>query len=121
MARILIIDDDVVTREILNETLEAEGHSLASAGNGKTGLSLHREKPFDLIITDIIMPEMEGLETIRELRRLSPAVKIIAISGGGRLGSGGYLSLAKKFGADMTLPKPITTKEITDGVRELLR
>ncbi|UCH93423.1 MAG: response regulator [Candidatus Aminicenantes bacterium] len=120
MTRILIIDDDKVTREILNETLEPEGYILASASNGKEGLKLHNENPFDLIITDIIMPEMEGLETIRELRRISPTVKIIAISGGGRLDPYNYLTMAKKMGADLTFYKPLVPEIILNGVQKLI-
>ena len=120
MSRILIIDDDVVTREILNEILEMEGYQVANAGNGKTGLRLHREEPFDLIITDIIMPEMEGLETIRELRRISPKVKIIAISGGGRLGPDGYLTMAEKMGANHTFDKPLDPVKVVAEIDKLL-
>lgn len=119
-SRILIIDDDVVTREILNELLETEGYLPANAGNGKIGLKLHKKKPFDLIITDIIMPEMEGLETIREIRDISPRVKIIAISGGGRIDPSDYLSMAKKLGAHLTFHKPLEPEKIVKGVRELL-
>jgi DNA-binding NtrC family response regulator len=119
-SRILIIDDDVVTREILNELLETEGYLLANASNGKIGLTLHKKKPFDLIITDIIMPEMEGLETIKEIRDISPQVKIIAISGGGRIDSNDYLYMAGKLGAHLTFHKPLDPEEIVKGVRELL-
>jgi DNA-binding NtrC family response regulator len=118
--RILIIDDDVVTREILNDLLETEGYLLANASNGKIGLNLHKKKPFDLIITDIIMPEMEGLETIKEIRRISPQVKIIAISGGGRIDPNDYLSMAGKLGANLTFDKPLDPETIVNGVRELL-
>jgi CheY-like chemotaxis protein len=119
-ARILIIDDDVVTREILNEALEPEGYILANADDGKMGLKLHKATPFDLIITDIIMPEMEGLETIREIKRISPKIKIIAMSGGGQLGPDGYLSMAEKFGAQLTYDKPFDPRDIIRGVRKLL-
>jgi CheY-like chemotaxis protein len=121
MPRILIIDDDIVTREILNEILEMEGYQVANAGDGKAGLKIHRENPFDLIITDIIMPEMEGLETIRELRRISPAVKIIAISGGGRLGPDGYLAMAEKMGANLTFDKPLDPTRVATEVGKLLQ
>jgi DNA-binding response OmpR family regulator len=119
-SHILIIDDDVVTVEILNELLETEGYLLANASNGKMGLKLHEKTPFDLIITDIIMPEMEGLETITKIRDISPQVKIIAISGGGRIDSDNYLDMAEKLGADLTFHKPLDPDEIVKGVRELL-
>lgn len=118
--RILIIDDDVVSREILNEAMEPEGYTLANAPDGKVGVNLHKENPFDLIITDIIMPEMEGLETIRELRRISPHVKIIAVTGGGYFGADGYLKMADKLGADLTFGKPFNIPKIIEGVRQLL-
>lgn len=120
MARILIIDDDEVTREILDELFEMEGYRVAKASDGKEGLKLHKENPFDLIITDIIMPEMEGLETIREIKRISPEVKIIAISGGGRLDPNGYLIMAGKLGANLTFDKPLDPAQLLKGVQRLL-
>jgi len=120
--RILIIDDDAVTREILNEALEPEGYLLENAANGRDGLALHQRAPFDLVITDIIMPEMEGLETIRRLSRLhKPAPKIIAISGGGHMGTSGYLYAAAKLGAHFTFQKPFSVKEIVSTVHRLLK
>lgn len=118
--RILIIDDDEITRVILNETLKPEGFLIDNANNGKIGLALHKKKPFDLIITDIIMPEMEGLETIKEIRRISPQAKIIAISGGGRIAPYNYLSMAGKMGANLTFDKPLDPGSIVDGVWKLL-
>ena len=90
MALILIIDDDDQIRRVLRKTLERDGYDVADAPNGKEGIRLYRENPADLVITDIIMPEKEGIETIRELRRDFPEVKIIAISGGGRIGPDSY-------------------------------
>jgi DNA-binding response OmpR family regulator len=107
MARILIIDDDVQILNMLRQTLEREGHAVVDAPDGNEGLRLFRENPTDLIITDLIMPEKEGIETIMELRRDFPDVKIIAISGGGRLDPGQYLSIAKSFGAQYTFTKPV--------------
>ena len=94
MARILIIDDDEQVRRYLRKILEAQGHEVVAASDGKLGIELCREEPTDLIITDIFMPEKEGLETIGELRRDYPDVKIIAISGGGRTGNLDFLPLA---------------------------
>jgi CheY-like chemotaxis protein len=118
--RILIIDDDPVSREVLLEALEQEPYTLADATDGKAGLRLHIKNPFDLVITDIIMPEMEGLETIRKLKRISPAVKIIAISGGGHLDAEGYLQMAQKLGADRSLDKPIDQDRLKETIKELL-
>ena len=120
MAKILIIDDEEQVRLYLRSILEPEGHEVVEAPDGKVGLQLYREEPVDLIITDVFMPEKEGLETIRELRREYPEVKIIAISGGGRTGNLDFLPLAKTFGALRTLAKPFDRQEMLDAVQEVL-
>ncbi|MBL7178351.1 MAG: response regulator [Desulfobacteraceae bacterium] len=120
MARILIIDDDPQILNMLGQTLEREGYEVIGAPDGKEGLRLYRENPTDLIIADLIMPEKEGIETIMELRRDFPDVKIIAISGGGRLDPEQYLSMAKSFGAQYTFAKPVAREELLNAVRELL-
>jgi DNA-binding NtrC family response regulator len=120
MARILIIDDDVHILRMLRQTLERKGYEVIEASNGKEGIRLYREEPADLIITDLIMPEKEGIETIKELRRDFPQLKIIAISGGGRIGAEAYLPMAKKLGAMRTFIKPIAREELLEAVRELL-
>lgn len=120
MKRVLVIDDDWQMREMMHQALARAGYDVAEAPNGKVGMNIHRENPVDLVITDLIMPEKEGIETIRELRRDYPGLKIIAISGGGRAGADGYLSVAKTIGADYTLSKPFDLKKILDAVEELL-
>jgi len=120
LARILIIDDDPQILDMIGQTLEREGHEVIDASDGKEGLKLYRENPTDLIITDIIMPEKEGIETIMELRRDFPDVKIIAISGGGRIDAEQYLSMAQKLGAQRTFAKPVARAELLKAVRELL-
>lgn len=120
MKRILVIDDDWQMREMMHQALERAGYEVEDAANGKIGMNLHREKPVDLVITDLIMPEKEGIETIRELRKDFPDLKIIAISGGGRASAEGYLSVAKTIGANRTLSKPFDLKNILDTVKELL-
>jgi CheY-like chemotaxis protein len=121
MGRILIIDDDVQILNMLRQILEREGYEVVSAINGNEGIRLYREKPTDLIITDLIMPEKDGIETIMELRRDFPDVKIIAISGGGRSHPGPYLNSAKELGAQYTFAKPVKRKELLKAVRELLK
>jgi DNA-binding response OmpR family regulator len=118
--RILIIDDEVQIREMLGQMLSREGYQVLHASNGKDGMKICREQHIDLIITDIIMPEKDGIETILELRRELSHLKVIAISGGGRLGPDGYLEMAKKLGAHRTFFKPFNRKEILDAVQELL-
>src|SRR5687767_14027836 len=101
MASILLVEDDEQLRPMLKLVLERGGHQVQEAGNGKEALKIYLRHPTDLVVTDLVMPDKEGLETILELRRIYPDVKIIAMSGGGRTGGGqGYLELARKFGAD---------------------
>ena len=120
MARIVIMDDDVQVLDMLSQTLEQEGYEVVEAANGKEGVRLYREDPADLIITDLIMPEKEGIETIVELKRDFPDVKIIAISGGGQLDPEEYLLMAKKLGAECTFAKPVKREELLKAVSELI-
>jgi CheY-like chemotaxis protein len=120
MSRILIVDDDLQARAMLRQMLELNGYDIVEAVNGNDAIKIYQNNPTDLIITDLIMPEKEGIETIRELRRDFPDVKIIAISGGGRIGPDAYLTLAKKLGASYTLEKPFRQKEILDAIINIM-
>jgi DNA-binding response OmpR family regulator len=120
MARILVIDDDPQVREVLKQFLERAEYEVGVAPDGNAGLKLHRADPADLVITDIVMPEKEGLATIMEFRRHLPAVGIIAISGGGKIGPHDYLNTAKAMGAQKTFSKPFDLQELLAAVRELL-
>jgi CheY-like chemotaxis protein len=120
MALILIIDDDVQIRAMLRRILGRAGYEVVEAPDGRQGIRLHRQQPADLIITDIIMPEKEGIETIMELRHDFPGLKILAISGGGREPPDEYLQMAKSFGAQRTLAKPFGPKDLLKAVGELL-
>ena len=120
MSRILVIDDDEQFRGMLRQVLGRAGYEVVEAGNGKEGMALFRAEPTDLIITDILMPEQEGLQTIRELRHEFPETKIIAISGGGPGGSMNFLKAAKLLGAQRTLWKPFDLDELRQTVREVL-
>lgn len=118
--RILIIDDDAGVRETIGENLAACGFDIEEAADGEQGLKLIRaDSPPHIIITDIIMPRQEGLETIMKIRKAYPAIKVIAISGGGRTKSMDFLALAKKMGADSTLSKPLDMDELERVVRAL--
>jgi YesN/AraC family two-component response regulator len=97
-----------------------EGFEITAANDGQAGLKAFRQNPADLVITDIIMPEKEGIECIKELKRDYPEVRIIAISGGGRIGPFDYLDLAEKFGANRTFKKPFEWPEMLDAIHELL-
>jgi DNA-binding response OmpR family regulator len=121
MARILLIDDDEQVLDMLYESLTREGYDVLRASNGEQGLRLYRQEPVDLIITDIIMPEKEGIETIIELRRDFPDVKIIAMSGGGSIGTKDYLHLAKIFGVQRTFTKPVAREQLLDAIKALLK
>ena len=120
MAVILLIEDDAPVRTIIRRMLEKKGHDVIEASDGDTGIELYSDNPADIVITDIIMPKKEGLETIKDLKRIDPTVKIIAISGGGKVRGRYYLDLAIKLGAKRTFEKPFTWKELTDTVAELL-
>ncbi|MBU0698826.1 MAG: response regulator [Proteobacteria bacterium] len=119
---ILIVDDEPSIRDTLQRTLRnlRDGCVFFTAGNGVEALKLMQSTPIDLIITDLLMPEKEGLETIMEVRKCFPAVKIIAISGGGRNGTIDFLDVAEKLGASYTLSKPFTPEEIREVVQEVL-
>ncbi len=118
--RILVIDDDVLVREMLARIIVAADHEVTKAADGSEGLQLFDDGEFDLVITDILMPEMEGIETIQELRRRNRETKIIAISGGDRTGNKMYLEMAEKLGADGVLTKPIRQKDLLDKIDALL-
>lgn len=120
MARILVIDDDPMARIVISEMLISEGHEPFMANDGSEGLEAFFKEKFDLVITDIIMPGVEGIQTIIELRKKFQDVKIIAVSGGGRLGAYSHLELAEKIGAQKTLAKPIRKSKLLDAVNELL-
>lgn len=120
MPRILLIEDDDSVRNMLRQTLELMGHAITEARNGKEGLALYQSANIDVVLTDIIMPDVEGMQVIRELRRQNPAVKIIAMSGGGRMNARDYLRMAQKLGAARILPKPFLGDELAAAIREVL-
>lgn len=120
MARILVIDDDGQVRGAIRRILERAGHTVLDAADGEAGIRVYRERPTDLIITDIFMPERDGIETIQQLRREFPGVKIIAISGGDRTRTVDLRKDAELLGASRTLRKPFELTELLEAVSELL-
>ncbi|MGA3006348.1 MAG: response regulator [Opitutaceae bacterium] len=121
MARILLIDDDDQVRTVLYLALANAGHTVVEARDGKEGLALFGLSPVDLVITDIVMPEKEGLEVLMRLLKKHPSVKIIAISGGGGLRNGAYyLRTAKLLGAAKVIEKPFSSDVLLAAVDELL-
>ena len=121
MASVLIIEDDDQFRAMLRDMLKLAGYEVEEATDGKEGIKLYKENPKDLVVTDIIMPEQEGIETIIELRRSFPDVKIIAISGGGQISAEEHLQMARDLGAIQTLHKPFGREKLLEAIREVLR
>jgi CheY-like chemotaxis protein len=121
MKRILIVDDNPEVRRALSKTLLKAGYEVVTAEDGADAVKTYRQQPVDLVITDLIMPNQEGLETIMQLRQLTPHLKIIAISGGGRLGPEDYLPIAEGIGAALTLAKPFLAEEMLAAVARLLK
>lgn len=120
MPKILVIDDDVMVRNTIAKILRHGGYDVILAEDGAKGLvQFHRERP-DLVITDIIMPEQEGIQTILELRREDPNTKIIAVSGGGRIANRDFLRMAKSLGAVDTIAKPFLPKDLITRVQNCL-
>lgn len=120
MAKILVIDDDAMVRYSLKSALEHTGHKVVEAENGVDGLSKIPGQSIDLVVTDIIMPEKEGVGTIIEMKTKFPSLPVIAISGGGPDGYTGYLETARALGADGTLEKPVTPETLLDTVEACL-
>ena len=120
MARILVVDDDQPVREMICSILGTCGYELAEAPNGKIATRMYREQPFDVVITDLVMPDMDGIELIKELRAIDQNVKVIAISGGFLTASDTYLKAAKLMGAQHTLPKPFEMDELLSVVASVL-
>lgn len=121
MAKVLIIDDDIQIRKVVRKSLEREGHTVIEAANGEEGIEAYRKEPTDLVITDIIMPGKEGIETIKDFTREFPGIKVIAISGGSQhLAPELWLNVAKCLGAVQTLTKPFTYEELIETVNLLL-
>jgi len=116
MPRVLVIDDSPGLRELMCIGLRASGYEVAAAGDGRRALRLQREKPCDVIVTDLFMPEMDGIETIQTVRQEFPATAIIAISGVESKTGADFLEVASKLGAQTVLRKPFTIPELIAAV-----
>jgi len=119
MHRILIIDDEAPMRSMLRETFMLNGYSVDTAANGLEAEALYTKYKYSVIITDIVMPEKDGIEVILDLIRQKFGPHVIAISGGGRVNAVDYLVTAEKFGVAATFQKPIDRKALLAKVREL--
>jgi CheY-like chemotaxis protein len=117
---ILVIDDDAKFRRLLVTGLQRASYHALEAASGMEALPMIDTHPISLVVTDIVMPDMEGLELITRLRQKRPDLKIIAISGGGKLDPGNYLHMAEVLGANSVLAKPFSVADLLRNVRELL-
>lgn len=120
MAKILVVDDDAQVRQLLRRLLTRSGYDVSEAGDGAAAQRIVETEPIDLLITDIIMPEKEGIELITMMRKSRPSLPIIAISGGGHADSEQYLEIARLLGAKRVLGKPFDVDELLTAVAELL-
>lgn len=121
MHRILLVEDDPDVREATTTVFERAGYDVYALPNGERAVRTCRENDIDIVITDVVMPHQEGITTIRLLRKKIPAIKIIAISGGGQYASGeDYLAAAEKLGADHVFTKPIELSTVEAAIREFI-
>ncbi len=118
--KVIVIDDDPAVRNVIVAAFNRVGCETRWAVDGRAGVKLFNEQPAHLVVTDIVMPNQEGIETIRLLKGRERAPKVIAISGGGRRGGQDFLLWARHLGADATLPKPFRTSELIEVARTLL-
>lgn len=120
MARILIVDDDEIFGKVLEQILLRQGYEIVRAHNGKEALRRYNRRTIDLVLTDLIMPDLEGIELIMELQRQDSGIKIIAMSGGGRGAPSEYLPIARQLGAVQTLAKPFSNEELIAVIKATL-
>jgi CheY-like chemotaxis protein len=118
---ILVIDDDAAVLHSLAALLEDAGFRVHTASDGVKGLAAFRAHRPDLVLTDIIMPEKEGIAVTMEIRREYPSTKIIAMSGGGRMGNSNFLEIASKLGADVTLAKPFDGDQLLSALEHAIK
>lgn len=121
MARILLVDDEAAVRGTMRRILERAGHEVDEASDGRRGIARFRAAPADLVVTDIFMPNEDGLEFIREIRHEKPRPKIIVVSGGDATGLLDMTEHARLLGAQQVLRKPFEMTELIDAVDRALR
>jgi len=119
--RILVIDDEPTALDLLRRILEMNGYEVLTAVNGLKGVEMFKQYPCDLVITDMVMPVKDGLQTILDLRVEAPELPVIAISGGGTISKERYLAVAGYLDRVITIPKPFAIEDITEAVKELLQ
>jgi CheY-like chemotaxis protein len=116
MARVLVVDDQYLIRESMRAALEQAGHDVEDASDGEAALQVMSRKPVDLVVTDIVMPNLDGFGLIRRIRRRYPRVKLVVVSGIVRMGEVSMLDAARKLGANETVAKPFTPRDLNDAV-----
>lgn len=116
MKKILVIEDNAIVRNTMTRILQSAGYAVVVANDGLRGIDAFRKEQPDLVISDIIMPEQEGIATIRQILNEKPGTKIIAISGGGRVGNTDFLQIARKMGAADALPKPFDPEDLLSRI-----
>ena len=118
---ILVADDEENIRVLMQHWLQAAGHTVSLVGNATEGCAALKQQAFDLVITDVLMPDGDGLNLITEIRKLQPKTRIVAMSGGGRYLHGeDYLKMARGLGAHAIVTKPFTFQELTAGMEQAL-
>jgi DNA-binding response OmpR family regulator len=120
MPGILIVEDDEDLREMLKISLVKRKYTVLEASDGKEAILHFKPAITDLVVTDLIMPDEDGLKVIMKLKEIKPEIKIVAISGGGKAGPGNYLNVARALGADEVLPKPFSLKDLISKIDSLL-
>jgi DNA-binding NtrC family response regulator len=120
MANILLVEDDLAMLETLSLAMRSKGHNVATAHNGEEGLANIADSRFDLVVTDILMPQVDGLGMIDEVKRVAPQIKVLAISGGGIAVNFDFLDAAKRHGAVATLEKPFPISEFYSALEKCL-
>ena len=121
MSTILIIDDDAQLNLMLKSALELKGYTVDTASNGKKAKALYQKNTYDVIITDIIMPEGDGFEVVLDLRRMGMSDRTIAISGGGRTSAEDYLATAQHFDVAAIFSKPLDLQQLRNKVDEIIK
>lgn len=121
MARVLLLDDDEAFRRVLRVMLERLGHVTVEARDVQQAIGVLPSVRFDLVLTDLLMPEKDGYEMIRFVRKHAPTVGVIAMSGGGKIGPAVYLDMAAQLGVDVTLVKPFSKTDLENAISEVMR
>ena len=116
MARILVVDDEPMLRGVVRKMLERNGHEVVDAADGALGIEAYRQLPTDIVLTDIVMPNKDGIQLIIELKKEFPSVRLIAMSGGARTSERDFLEVAKQYGVRQVLQKPFSRTELEAAV-----